>query len=342
MNLNFKALLNTVSDKIHTLPIVILYVTEGCNLKCTMCSYRDRLPDELTIEEIENLAGELAALGLKRIVFSGGEPLLRADFEQICEAFAKHNVKMTLLTNGMLLKKKIKKIAPYLDELIISIDGAVPETHDAIRGVNSLALITEGIKHTKQIFPELNISFRTVIQKNNFRQIKDIVQLGLDLGISRVSFLPVDVFSEAFGREHKDNTVNDNSLLLNADEVTVLREIIDSIDKKYFVNRFVSEPHSKLMGFADYFSASLSGSGYPPVYCNAPMMSAVITANGDVLPCFFLPKLGNIREKRLMQILNGDNAKTTRKNVKAFELERCNTCVCSLNVTKRTAFAGKF
>lgn len=340
--MNFKALLNTVSSKIHTLPIVILYVTEGCNLKCAMCSYRNRLPDELTIEEINKLASELAGLGLKRIVFSGGEPLLRTDFEEICKIFSRHNVKQTLLTNGVLLKKKIEKIAPYLDDLIISIDGAVPETHDAIRGVNSLALIMEGIKLTKPIYPGLNISFRTVIQKHNFRQINDIVQFGLELGISRVSFLPVDVFSEAFGREHNEIAVNDSSLLLNADEVKEFRKIIDDIDKKYFENNFISEPHNKLIGYADYFSASLSGRSYPPVNCNAPMMSTVITAKGDVLPCFFLPMLGNIREKALMQILNGDNAQTTRKKVKAFELERCKTCVCSMNVTKRAALAGEF
>jgi MoaA/NifB/PqqE/SkfB family radical SAM enzyme len=339
--LNFKALLNTYSDKIYTLPIAILYVTEGCNLKCAMCSYRDRLPDEITMEEIEKLASELVELGLKRIVFSGGEPLLRTDFEQISEIFRGHRVKQTLLTNGVLVKKKIDKIAPYLDELIISIDGAVPETHDAIRGVNSLALITEGIKLTRQNFPDLNISFRTVIQKNNFRQIKDIVQLGLDLNINRVSFLPVDVFSEAFGREHH-NTINESSLLLNNDEIEEMRKIIDGIDKKYFENHFISEQYHKLTGYADYFSAALSGSKYPPVYCNAPMMSTVITARGDVLPCFFLPKLGNIREKPLMQILNGDNAKTTRNKVKSFELDRCKTCVCSLNVTKRAALQSNF
>ena len=106
--MSLKTLLNTVSFKIYSLPIVILYITEGCNLKCAMCSYRKRLPDELTMEEINNLASELVKLGLKRIVFSGGEPLLRTDFEQICEVFAKHNVKQTLLTNGVLLKKKIE------------------------------------------------------------------------------------------------------------------------------------------------------------------------------------------------------------------------------------------
>jgi MoaA/NifB/PqqE/SkfB family radical SAM enzyme len=339
---NFKALRNTLGNKIHTLPIVILYVTEGCNLKCAMCSYRSRLPDELTYDEIEKLALELAEFGLKRIVYSGGEPLLRPDLEQMCEIFAKYSVKQTLLTNGVLVKKKIDKLAQYLDELIISIDGAKPETHDAIRGVNSLNLIIDGIRHTKENFPNLNISFRTVIQKNNFREIKDIVLLGLDLNINRVSFLPVDVYSEAFGRENNNIKVNDSSLLLSIDEISELRKIIDDIDKKHFESHFVSEPYTKLMGYADYFSSAIDGDKFPPVICNAPMMSTVITATGDVLPCFFLPKLGNIREKSIMEILDGDEAINTRKRVRAFEPERCKTCVCSLNVTKLAALKGNF
>ena len=307
-----------------------------------MCSYRNRLPDELTIDEIDKLAEELSALGLKRIVFSGGEPILRTDLEDICKIFSRYNVKQTLLTNGVLVKKKIDTLAPYLDELIISIDGAKPETHDAIRGVNSLNLIIDGIKFTKENFPSLNISFRTVIQKNNFRELHDIIQLGAKLGITRVSFLPVDVYSEAFGREHSEAAVNDNSLILSKEETIELRNIINNIEKKYFDSHFVSEPYNKLMGYADYFSSALSGNKFPPVYCNAPMMSTVITARGDVLPCFFLPKLGNIREKSLIQILNGDKAVTTRKQVRAFEPERCKTCVCSLNVSKRNALKGNF
>jgi MoaA/NifB/PqqE/SkfB family radical SAM enzyme len=307
-----------------------------------MCSYRKPLPDELTIEEIQEMARELSSLGLKRIVFSGGEPILRTDLEEICKIFSIQNVKQTLLTNGVLVKKKIDKLAQYLDELIISIDGANSETHDAIRGVNSLNLITEGIKHTKENFPNLDISFRTVIQKNNFRQLNDIIMLGKENGVNRVSFLPVDVYSEAFGRENKDVAVNDNSLLLNAGEITELRNIINNIDKKYFERHFVSEPYAKLMGYADYFSSALGESKFPLVYCNAPMMSTVITARGDVLPCFFLPKLGNIREKSLIQILNDDEAVSTRKQVRAFEPERCKTCVCSLNVTKRAALRGNF
>ena len=76
-----------------------------------------------------------------------------------------------------------------------------------------------------------------------------------------------------------------------------VKKIVNEIDKKYFENHFISESYNKLTGYADYFSAAMTGNNFPPVYCNAPMMSTVITAKGDVLPCFFLPKLGNIREK---------------------------------------------
>src|SRR5437867_1285405 len=100
--MNVKAFLNTISNTARTLPIVILYVTEGCNLKCITCSYRQPLPNELTFHEIKELAGQLKEFGLKHIVYSGGEPLVRSDFAKICELFSKFGVKQTLHTNGLL------------------------------------------------------------------------------------------------------------------------------------------------------------------------------------------------------------------------------------------------
>src|SRR5205085_9301204 len=119
--MNIRAFLNTVSNTSRTLPIVILYVTESCNLKCITCSYRDALPGELTLDEIKELAAHLRDLGLKHIVYSGGEPLLRRDFTEICKAFEEYNVKQSLLTNGLLLEKRAKDIYKYFSEIIVSI-----------------------------------------------------------------------------------------------------------------------------------------------------------------------------------------------------------------------------
>src|SRR5260221_6573448 len=174
--MNIKAFLNTISNKVKTLPIVILYVTEECNLKCITCSYRSAMPGELTLDEIKSLAAELNGLGLRHIVYSGGEPLLRKDFAEICDTFASLGVKQSMLTNGLLLEKRIEDIYKYFHEIIVSIDGAAAETHNKIRGANSFDQIVKGIKSAVSLMNGGEVSIRTVIQKNNFREIAGMVE----------------------------------------------------------------------------------------------------------------------------------------------------------------------
>ena len=143
--MNVNAFLNTISSHARSLPVVIFYVTEGCNLKCVTCSYRKPMPGELTYDEIETLTGQLFSFGLKHIVYSGGEPLLRRDFPDICRLFHHKNIKQTLLTNGLLLEKRIDELKDHFSEIIVSIDGADALTHNTIRGVNSFDIIFNGI-----------------------------------------------------------------------------------------------------------------------------------------------------------------------------------------------------
>lgn len=342
--MNPKAFLNTFSNRIYTLPIVILYVTEACNLKCIMCSYRDRLPDELTIDEIRELAIQLKEFGLRRIVFSGGEPLLRRDLPEICRVFNDLGVKQTLLTNGLLLAKRIGDVGPFLDELIVSIDGANGNVHNEIRGINSFDTITSAILLLKKVNAHTNVSLRTVVQKKNFRQIPDIIDMGLKLEVDGVSFLAIDVLSEAFARNRQRLNGRAELLLVPA-EVAELREIILHLSRTkadLFASQFISESVSGLMHIADYFEALTNGRPFPRVYCNAPMVSAVITSKGDLLPCFFLPAVGNLREERLAALLNSPAMQRTRSDVRAYALEQCQRCVCSLKVTPLMALANQF
>ncbi len=343
--MNFKAFLNTVGNTARTLPVVILYVTEGCNLKCITCSYRDAMPGELTLEEIEELALQLKKLGLKHIVYSGGEPLLRRDFVQICEVFARHHVKQSLLTNGLLMEKRIKDIYSYFQEIIVSLDGASAETHNLIRGVNSFDLILKGIKTALSLKKEKYLSIRCVIQKNNFTEVPALVDLAKSLGAKRVSFLTADVLSDAFGRNSNGGTVNNESILLNGAGSKEFREIINSMITNYkneFANGFISESPAKMTRLADYFDAHLGKNDFPVNTCNAPMVSAVITSTGEIQPCYFLPSYGNIRKRKVNEMLNSDSIKATRSKVKNFEIERCKTCVCTLNVNSKSALFGAF
>ncbi|HYQ86175.1 MAG TPA: radical SAM protein [Bacteroidota bacterium] len=344
--MNFKAWLNTVSTTSHTLPIVILYVTEGCNLHCCMCSYREARPGELSLNEIERLAGTLAAYGLRHIVYSGGEPLLRRDFPEICEIFSQYVVQQTLLTNGLLLEKRLREIRTFLNEIIVSLDGATPGTHNTIRGGISFEQILAGIRSAVQAAPEpRRVSIRTVVQKRNFRELAQLIGLAKSLGVGRISFLAADLLSDGFGRSGKGLPAPSDSIALTAEEVLEFRAIVDGIVPAYrkeFEAGFISESQDKLYHIVEYFGALIGRNPFPRNECNAPMVSAVITSTGDLLPCYFLPRFGNARETKLEQSLNNDGIIETRKKVRDYVLERCQTCVCTLRKSSTAALLDRF
>lgn len=345
--MNVKAFLNTISSHARSLPVVIFYVTEGCNLKCVTCSYRKPMPGELSFDEIELLSKQLFSLGLKHIVYSGGEPLLRKDFPDICRLFRSKNIKQTLLTNGLLLEKRIDELKDHFSEIIVSIDGADALTHNAIRGVNSFDLILNGITKTLSTVNPVNtkVSIRTVLQKQNFRSLEGFIRMAKSSGVSRISFLAADVSSDAYGRDTQGIVSDESSIALNPDEVKELRKNIDELaisHKSDFDSGFISESPAKLHHIADYYEALLGNIAFPKNYCNAPNVSLVITSTGDVHPCFFLPKFANTRSGNIHTILNDPAIKKTREDVKLMKLERCQKCVCTLYNSPVNAIKDNF
>lgn len=306
------------------------------------------MPGELSFEEIKNLARQLAGFGLKHIVYSGGEPLLRNDFIDICRLFAGYGVKQTLLTNGLLLSKKAEELKGFFTEIIVSLDGADAEIHNRLRGVNSFDLILEGIKKVQAIDPSQQVSIRTVLQKQNYKQLPDFIELAKQIKVNRISFLAADVQSEAYGRDNLEARASASSqidMILNEHEIIELKAIIGEASQKYaaeFASKFVSESPEKLMHIAYYYSAIIGRETFPRNFCNAPMVSAVITSTGDIHPCFFLPKYGSVRDGNFKELVNSNTIKDTRSKVKVMEPERCKKCVCTLFVSPRNALKGKF
>src|ERR1041385_6468374 len=331
--INTKAWLNTLSVKSWSLPVVIFYVTEGCNLKCVTCSYREAFPNELSLSEISGLAKTLDDFGLRHIVYSGGEPLVRRDFREICEIFRRYNVKQTLLTNGLLLEKRSDELQNYFNEIIVSLDGADREIHNAIRGINSFDQIILGIKRIVHSGQSQRISIRTVLQKQNYHQVMDMVVLAKSLGVSRISFLAADILSDGFGRDTRGAVVPNESIMLDNEETANFRHLVEQMISFYnpeFENGFIAESPDKMFHIAQYFEALNGKRQYPRNHCNAPDVSAVITSTGDLKPCFFLPAFGNIRQNSLRDLVNNATIKETRKRVRKYTLERCHTCVCTI------------
>ncbi|MFQ6047735.1 MAG: radical SAM protein [Phycisphaerae bacterium] len=120
-------------------PVVVWNITRTCNLRCLHC-YSDsggqRYAQELTTSQARAVIDDLAAFGVPAVLFSGGEPLLRADLFELASHARAGGLHIVLSTNGTLIDattaERIKAVGfAYVG---ISLDSAIPEVHDRFRG----------------------------------------------------------------------------------------------------------------------------------------------------------------------------------------------------------------
>ncbi len=117
---------------------VILIVTNHCNLRCVMCEYWKYPPGkgELSFEQLIDAVDQFNELGVRRIVLTGGEPLVRKDTLDLCDHIVEKGIDLLLLTNATLIDaSRAARIASQRAmRTIISWDGWDVESFDTICG----------------------------------------------------------------------------------------------------------------------------------------------------------------------------------------------------------------
>jgi MoaA/NifB/PqqE/SkfB family radical SAM enzyme len=211
--------------------------------------------------------------------------------------------------------------------------------HDSIRNITgAFKKLKDGVQYIKSLKPNYRITARTVIHKLNYKNWPLIIDAAKEIGLNQISFLPADVSSHAFNREVLWEIPRRHEILLDNDDVFNLKNIIDEIIIKYktdFENKFIAESPDKLYKIYEYYGAYYKLNPFPYKKCNAPWVSAVIEADGNVRPCFFHEKIGNIHENSFEKILNSEHAIAFRKNLDIHKNQTCKQCVCYLNLAPR-------
>jgi MoaA/NifB/PqqE/SkfB family radical SAM enzyme len=243
--------------------------------------------------------------------------------------------KITLLSTGLLLPKHAESVVAWCDDVIVSLDGSRP-VHDAIRRIpRAYDRLAEGVAALKARSPFFRVAARCVIQQANFRDMPYIVDSAHMLGLDQISFLPVDVSSEAFNRPEPWDGERVAEVALSLAEVSVFGGVIEDLIVSHaadFTSGFIAESPDKLRRLPIYFAAVNGAANFPETTCNAPWVSTVIEADGAVRPCFFHRTLGNIHDAPLDSILNSPDAIAFRRRLDVKTDETCRRCVCTLHL----------
>ena len=286
------------------------------------------------VSDLKSHLDSIRDLGVRWIVFSGGEPLMNPELPQLCGILSQQDIRLTVLSTGLLLKKYAAMVAECFDEVIVSLDGP-PAVHDAIRRVDgAFALLEDGIRALRKVQSDILITARTTVQKANHACLWETARSAKTISLDGISFLAVDVTSAAFNRTLVWPVGRQTEVCLTISEVAVLdteiAKLIGSADDE-FGTGFVAESSEKLRRIARHFRVQLGLEKPESPLCNAPWVSAVIEADGTVRPCFFHPPIGNLHTATLQAIVNGRTAHNFRSNLDIPNNMTCRNCVCSLH-----------
>jgi MoaA/NifB/PqqE/SkfB family radical SAM enzyme len=144
-----------------------------CNLACTYCNEFDRHSPPVPTSEMFRRIDKLAELGTSIITFSGGEPTLHPDLDDLIRRVRKRGAIATIITNGYLLTpERIKRLnSAGLDYLQISIDNVQPD--DVSK--KSLKVLDRKLQWLAQ-YAEFDVTINSVLG-SDIKQPEDAYQI---------------------------------------------------------------------------------------------------------------------------------------------------------------------
>jgi radical SAM protein with 4Fe4S-binding SPASM domain len=264
--------------------------TNRCNLTCPFCETAsgEAGPGELSMEETQGLVDDLSSMGVKRLLISGGEPLMRRDIGEIMAYANRRNLLLGLATNGWFVQEMenvLRDLRFFL--YFTSIDG-MPEYHDKSRGrAYAFSLAMGGL----DLFARMGVPVRivnTAVHPGNIPQLEGMVEIIRNSAATSWRLSPVSNVGRAECSGGYD---------LNGEHLRYLADFIRRNGKS--VNLEFGEAHAYL----GCFTGDAVGK---PFFCGAGLTRCSIMPDGEVVGCHQIFDRsfseGNIREKNFSRI----------------------------------------
>jgi radical SAM protein with 4Fe4S-binding SPASM domain len=279
---------------VPALRLIALEITRTCTLACRHCRGDSRLreyPDELSFAEIIRLLDTIASFASPILIITGGEPLLRPDVFDIARyATGKLGFRTVLATCGHLLDEKtVESLKDAgVSRISVSLDGALPETHDRFRGVpGAFEKTIRGIQTASA--HGLPFQINSTITTGNIDELEALHGLAVSLGAE--AFHPFLLVPMGRGKE-----IAGQALSPEAYEAA-LRRIAGMAARSPIEIKPTCAPHyARIARESGNNLGKGAGSGTMTKGCLGGQGFVFVSHTGRVQPCGFLElEAGDIR-----------------------------------------------
>lgn len=295
------------------------------------------MPLDLALRAIE----EAAALGMKELQLSGGDPILYPHLIEIIQAAKQHPgvfVLMNSVGTGVTAENARQIIGAGLGAWNFSVDTLDPALYEHLRGAKgSFQAIMNAISAVREAgrdSPEFRMNYMAVITRHNFRGLPELLAHCVDTGIASVYLM--NVYGDAVGQS-----------LLSVGQIREFRDIV--VPEMLAVLKEKGTPPVVQSNAAEVLASFFSRDNPDPDYargvywpdmatvrqaCHLPHHYALVEPDGRVLPCCLVEishygEVGNATETSLTRIWSATKFEAFRENRIPF----CRQCSSPRNRT---------
>lgn len=284
--------------------VAYLDLTFKCQFNCTFCGIASYpiTSSELSTEEFKAVISQLALIKVPRIHFSGGEPLLRDDIDDLVLFAHSHGIVTILETNGYALSRdkllSLKK--HYLNSVCISLNASNEVSCDEYCGrKGSYSKVLQAIKICEEERMPCVASIvvrRSLIKSGEFQEI---LKLAEKLRVQAIRLITPRPMGNLWDKE---------------EEVLSMQEKLEA---------------KKLLGSIDL---PVLGNGLDERVCGvAGLYSIFVSPYGEIQPCGYIPySFGNVRSESINAIIN----RLLRHKMRSFIKSECGCAIQNPNFRK--------
>ena len=222
--------------------------------------------DQMDIDLIIRILGDLALAGVKSITWSGGgEPTLHAMFNHIVVGASTTGMDQGIYTNGGHIDDtRAALLKQHMTFVYVSLDECTKYAFEASKGVNRFDHVIDGIHRLVMAPGKATIGLGFLLHAGNYREICHMVELGKALQVDYIQFRPIINYDQASPSQRAEDAAWINEALPLLRQYANDPMVVVDMDRFTMYRDWVSHP-------------------YPVCYWAS--MQTVITPNGHVWSC---------------------------------------------------------
>ena len=163
--------------KLNGVSTIDFHITAKCSQACPYCWGPRRFRNPVETETAQRILARIRDLGVRRVVFTGGDPLQRPDAPELIRFAKEIGLETALSTTGDLVTPEIlERVSPYLDLISLPLDGSNEDVNARTKHPGHFFSVMRSLYWLCN-YPSIDVKVCTPVTRQNLDDVPHIASM---------------------------------------------------------------------------------------------------------------------------------------------------------------------